>query len=618
MRLNAPIISSGQSRKRVAPMSYQEMAYAPSLLQKRHEAAQAELAANEEALQFEYLNQDDAVVRERIKQHQNKLDTLSKQLAGSGVGSSTPVRQEIANFKRDYIRDTGPSGILGKASKNYSDAMNTWTEWQKANKDKPMEYQNAAKNKIFGKYQGMQDEFGNLRDFEAGDVSGYYDPRTEIETSMSKVKGKLGELAQSGIPASINIKKLPDGTTYAEIVNTRTGYKINNSDAIAGEINAILADYNDPTKTTDRSKFKDMMGISNDYIEGLAQNIGKAYTQNTYGQAPGSSTNLRMLSKPSTNGTSSKTPTIPIFPTVDIMRDMDPKIQERINEDIELLTGYDPTVSKADLVAKRADTLLASKTGVIGMSTSKESKELSTKISNYDRQKERYNYYQDKYKSLKKLFDDDSGFIKTAMAIEQKDAAFEDSYANFKNYDFVEDVIQSANTLGNDGKIFTSEDNEDGITREKLESKLGDYTLADYPGWMNSKGEVIMSLPTGKKGAYEEWKVGGLPNANSRVVKAINDLHEDLKDYSLTDAEIKQLNGTTIPIGDNSAAGVYIDPANPAMRQPYTIQRDKPLYDEEGNVVQYTWGKPKPTTLAKLRQLALFETSSILKKDYTK
>ena len=289
--------------------SFEELAWGPSLMMAREKEVGKNLSDMSSGLDFEYFSQDDPRVKPELDALQAEGDALATELATKGYNPLT--NQKVVNYRQKYQKFIGPHGVGGRASKNYTDAMNQWKEWSIQHKDDPQFYKEQVKNKMLGNYQGMWDEdTKSYRGFEAGEAPNYYNLGDDLRTEMAKAKGKLGQMVGSE-NTSINMRNV-SGVPMFEVINNSTGEKITNSDALTGGLNALAQDYFAKNKNTDRSKFADLMGITPDQFAGIANEVKRSLTEDYYQSLPRSSASYQNVPQPSSASTK-RQPGIPDF-----------------------------------------------------------------------------------------------------------------------------------------------------------------------------------------------------------------------------------------------------------------------------------------------------------------
>lgn len=582
MRINTPVINPPQSYSRVAPLTFEQRAFAPSLLQQQQETAQADLLAGQEALNFEYLQQDDPLVRDEISKYQQRLDDLSKGLVGKGV-TNTPIRQDIVGLKRDFSQASGPQGIIGQASRNYADATNQWKEWKKNNPKASQAYQQQAKQTFFSGYKGLQDEFGQYTPFQAGNITGERDIATDAVEYFKNAGFDPAEIGNIMPDVKWIQKHDPKtGATYMGALVTTPGIAgTTNAKQLEFGLDEFVRQYTDPT--TDRGLYSQIAGKSQEEVIRTLSNTANLMRDSKGGSAP----------KVSLQGSFVK-PTTPtfdktsggfnpgIFPTTVV----DPKAQKKLDRNMNTLgkgfsgDNFDINNIEGRNLGKELDAFLedvsplgtetfkvmppywAFKGGANVFSNwkSKSDKEKATAI--WTDYKDRYsNYYDlthskdgDTYKSKNyndgtNDFNGDKGFKDLVQKSEQLKTAYIVPEYNLGISKPFQNINSSTKEVRDDkGKSLTYTNQKgEGFSGSQIKKMLTASGLTDIemPTMLDKDGNLYFELPTNKDGTdVERFTLN--PEALSGDAKKawdfVKDIENTFSDFSLSPEEMKEAN----------------------------------------------------------------------------
>lgn len=608
--------------------SFEELAWGPSLMMAREKEVGKNLSDMSSGLDFEYFSQDDPRVKPELDALQAEGDALATELATKGYNPLT--NQKVVNYRQKYQKFIGPHGVGGRASKNYTDAMNQWKEWSVQHKDDPQFYKEQVKNKMLGNYQGMWDEdTKSYRGFEAGEAPNYYNLGDDLRTEMAKAKGQISKLYGNN-GASINMRNV-GGVPMFEVVDNQYGNKIDNSDALTGGLNALAQDYFAKNKNTDRSKFADLMGITPDQFAGIANEVKRSLTEDYFQSLPRSSASYQNVPQGKVVGASGK-PLAGTFPT-NTVNTIDTKIQKEFDNDIKNMEGDFDSITGTYKPKLKSSTQAFSSAGTGGTGfdpgTAKYYKS-STEASNKTWEK-----YKTEFAPVYKTFkegklvvngqkispENDKAFFEYTSQIKQHTASLLDSYSML-GLDDASKQLERLSWKPADAKMFESVDDPDekmtlGDAKKKYKDNGWEWDTS-LPLAVNSKGETVIQIPVGKN-EIKEYKINGLPTDPSlnlsKTMQAVNSI---FRDYSWTPEEIQQQNGSALPISNNLRLRININEQDPNLKSMY-LEANLPVQDESGNIIGYQWAPSnQPTTKSELLQMQTYGIGSILNKHFGK
>lgn len=610
--------------------SFEELAWGPSIMMAREKENGNTLSAINNGLDFEYFDVDDPTVKPQLDALQAEGDSLASELATKGYNPL--LNQKILNYRQKYQKAVGPHGVLGRASKNYTDAMNQWKDWSKTHEKDPQFYKEQVKDKMFSGYKGMWDEgTKSYRGWEPGEVPNYYNLGDDLRDEMAKAKGKLGQIVGSE-NASINMRSV-NGVPMFEVVNKNTGEKLSNSDALTGGLNALSFDYFAPNKNTDRSKFAELMGITPEQFTGMANEVKRSLTEDYYQSLPRSSTSYQNVPQGRVSGKSGVGGTGSVFPT-NTINVVDKKVQDEFDSDVKNLEeAFDPITGEYKKTVDKGSPYTTGPGKGHEMYVDIGSYKPYSKNINKEKTWEKYTTeFAPLYKTFKEgnlkingqpiSSENDKAFFEYASRIKQNNASFLNSYSML-GIDDAAKQIERMSWKPADAQLFESvSDGDDKMTLGEAKKKYETYGWewnTSLPLAVNSGGETVIQIPTGKK-EVKEYKIKGLPTDPtldmSQTMKAVNGI---FRDYSWTPEEIQQQNNKFLPISDNLRLRFYISEQDPNMKSMY-LEAKLPITDEFGNAVGYSDWTPsnQPTTKSELLQMQTYGIGSILTKHFGK
>lgn len=332
------------------PWTFEEMAYAPNVMEQKHNIAQQSLMDTDTGLDFEYFEQDDPYVAPKVESLRNKINNVSNQLAKQGVNPQ--LQNELVSLKREYNREVGPQGTLGRASKSYADAMNQWSAWQKANSKASQQYQEKAKDRFFSGFKGSFDEMGKYQGFSPGSITGERDIMQDF-TDFAKKTGK-GAALQEFIEGKVQLVPTQvGGETFIKVIETTPGIVSSNKEQLQGLVDQFMGEYSN--KNTDRGLYADIAGLDKNYLASTLSNMQRALYDESYAKQPTWNASVQRIPPRESTGVSpvQQAPSINWganfnFPVVDQLQNQvnNPAIAERkaIQKSIEALDN--PEVAK--------------------------------------------------------------------------------------------------------------------------------------------------------------------------------------------------------------------------------------------------------------------------------
>jgi len=567
--------------------SFEELAWGPSLMMAREKETGNTIADINKGLDFEYFDVDDPKVKPELDALQAEGDSLATELATKGYNPL--LNQKILNYRQKYQRAIGPHGTLGRASKNYTDAMNQWAEWSKAHEKDPQFYREKVKDKIFGNYRGMWDEdTKSYRGFEAGEVPNYYNLGDDLRDEIAKAKGKIGQIYGSD-NATISVRNV-GGYPVFEVTNRNTGQKITNSDALVGGLNALREDYFSPNKNTDRSRFAELMGVTPEQFGSMATNVATSLRDDYFQSMPGSSTSYQNVPQERTGSRTSESQ------DQDFLQygTLDTKVENVENKYAKWRKLLDKSGKMQDLDVEKAPTGVAdinSVGGVSGLSPgftsiqpdkvplSKDWDKLKTKFSNlYDLTKGNGTVVGGK------LYKGDSGFLDLA---EQADASLEairGTELGINSLDFNKSLWRAINENKDTPAFIKVGSPNKTLTKKEVEDKK-ELKREDLLYRVDSDGNLTVNI------GGDDYNVN--KKALSRQVKSFDDNVSEItnvnNNFGLTSEQISNINNKTYTVG-KAAYKWRINPENPMQRQLFRIYKD-----ETGQLVA------DPTTLSNVQ-----------------
>jgi hypothetical protein len=119
------------------PMSFQELAFAPTFLRQRHDAAQQGLADLDQASnEYDVLDQFGTVANQAVQPFQKSISELAEQLASQGVQRSQAIPQAM-KLKSEYQKLFGQQGAIGQLQGRTQEIRAKQKEIQEFFKDSP-------------------------------------------------------------------------------------------------------------------------------------------------------------------------------------------------------------------------------------------------------------------------------------------------------------------------------------------------------------------------------------------------------------------------------------------------------------------------------------------------
>lgn len=326
-------------------LSFQEQAYAPTLMRQQHDEAVAKQMELADALKFDYLKQDASILEPVLNKYSEDINKVSTDLAKNGFTQDT--KSKLLGLRSQYISDDK----IRQVKKNYSDAMQGWEETKKAliQRGASGDLINKQKAAYFGAYKGGFDDEGFKQDFTAGRTSGVYDLVEDAKKAMTNL-GQTGQIVGSS-GSSIKPATLKDanGNIIAsgwETTDNKTGQKVFNKDQRLAVEAYLNAEYND--ESTDRGLYAKIAGLTPEHIQNAIANVSKSMAEDKYAQLPQQDINISGMTKASSSSSG-------FTPYTYSEGSGDPDVTKRTEEELSILDKPIPTDLSESEKAKIAE-----------------------------------------------------------------------------------------------------------------------------------------------------------------------------------------------------------------------------------------------------------------------
>ena len=273
------------------PFSLQELSLAPQLQMQREEKAlqQADVLS---AIDVPRLVQDEPVVTERLSDLRGRIGEITDRLAQEGY--SKDLSSQLRKLRTDYARETGPSGVLGRAQLNYSQAQEQLKNLEQdlRRRGAPQEIIDLNKRQFLQGYQGVSDPEGVLQEFRPGRTAGFFDVQKEAGDLFRQAQATGELIGVDPNDVSVSVTSVA-GQPILKIVNRRTGQKITNAPQLEAGINYLFNEYTNPA--TQRGFFAQQSGMSPEYLGRTFRDLSKIFTSERFSQIPGQTTTFKTL-----------------------------------------------------------------------------------------------------------------------------------------------------------------------------------------------------------------------------------------------------------------------------------------------------------------------------------
>jgi hypothetical protein len=287
--------SQSIQQARFNPLSLQEMAYAPSILQQQEEKMQ-EASDKLAATDVNRLAQDEPLVNQKLGQLRSGIADLSQELANKGY--SRDLASKLRGLRTEYAKALGPTGILGRAQQNYTQAQTQWKniEDDLRKKGASQDIINLNRARFLSGYQGLKNPTtGEYEDFSSGRLPGYYNIDKEAMDLFDKAKqsGELGKVDLNQV--NITPVNVPGVGRMLRLVNKKTGQVLSNVPQLEAGINYLMKEYTDPS--TERGYFAQSTGLTPQVLGQKLRGIANIYRSQKYATTPSVSESYKFLPK---------------------------------------------------------------------------------------------------------------------------------------------------------------------------------------------------------------------------------------------------------------------------------------------------------------------------------
>jgi len=647
MKLNKYRLGSTINYNFTSPQEYQQRSM---YMRGMHDLTQQALLDQEGALQFEYADVDDPYVSPKVEALQNKISNTEQQLLTQGYNPT--LQNNLVQLRKEYMREAGPKGTIGRAQSNYKAMQQALSDYDKAHAKDPEWFREAAKKNIIANYKGMQDEAGNFVEFTPGRATGYRDIGEDFLSYAKNYSGvsedDLGKFMTGQI--GMHAVQGPNGQTYLQVVEKTPGTRITNKPQLEALLNEFYAQYTDPN--TDRGLFAQLAQKSPEEIQRTLGNMSQVAGVSKYGMNPGWNASVQRVPEQKVNRETSTNPSFGnfTFPANNSIT-YNPKLQKELNRELEEMQGaftngmidpkepepkspWHPSSMWEDI--KESFEVFNPKYTIINPTD--EDLKLKEKINPHqkiwDETTKKFSGLYDRYTKGElvvngKPITNDEDFYNYTVAARQKYTAIMDSKTNLvlpDTYDALNRLIYAPDN----NETFVSLDGNDTMSWAKIKEKYedADWDIKDMTAWMNSDGAVEVRVPV-KKDKVESYVVSGLPQ--SQVGKQFDQTLQQLKtifeDYEWDSKEIEAQNSpnNAIPLTgsvnnpqpQDLALKVYVDP-NDVTNKPMYLLQYKEITDKMGMPTgQYSWVQSnEPVTKSELMQMATFGKASLLNQKF--
>jgi len=448
-----------------------------------------------------------------------------------------------------------------------------------------------AKKRFFDNYQGAFNEENQYQEFKPGAVTGFRDVASDFMDFASK-SGMTPEAMQELKQAGVNFEIIPgpQGTQFIGIHQFKPGTPgYSNVKNLENLYNEFYTQYTDPNQ--DRGLFANIAGLSPDSIASTLKNMQGLATKTQGGTPSRVDSRYNQISLPKGNLGKLEGNQL-VFPK-NTNLSVNPVAQKALNKEVEEVYPYfsaDGSFSIGqESLTKEINTPLRAAGMAIPSSIVQEVESEAGKA------KKIFESYKTNYPRFAKMYNDgnlvigntpiktDKEYFEAMHSIAQNEAAFVDSWANLRNSDFYKDALNQGrnvtlnridSSLDKDTKkVHTNTKNvknaDGSVSRNMFKMTDEIKTLEDIkkdvkdldsrPAFMNSRGEVIVELPTGKNNTAEFYKVDGLEldTTIDGELEKIQGIMENY--YHFEQDDIEAINKTPFYISKNTVVYVQID-----------------------------------------------------------
>lgn len=580
------------------PWTFDQLGYAPQLMEQRHMAVQQDLLDTDNSLNFEYFDQDDQFAAPKIEKLRGQITNVAEQLSKSGYNPE--LQNQLVNLKQEYLKEVGPTGTLGRARNTYTKAMDDWGQIEQAYRKEghPESYINQAKDRYFSQYKGMMDEQGKYRGFTPGGVTNYRDVAQDA-VDYFKNYGFTQEDISAAMP-NIEFKQMPTpwgGLYMAAIVKNPGAPGASNAKNLAAAMNELSEQYSNPN--TDRGLFANIAQLNPTDITRTLQNTA-ALMQNTKGgQAPSVRVQGSFANPPKGSG-SDDLASMNAFQKYPQLR------IEQFNKDID--AKYDKLISNIDKTGDPVEGI----TKYFAVGTPGASYDLSPSETMPSKTKQNYDDISKQFSNIRKqalsdegfnmggkTYKGEKGFLEAAKEIEKAYAAILSTDLGLNNTKLEDNIMRSIQSLKGEDTFINLSNPRKTYSKADVEDK----EMMPPPGQtqirVNSAGEYIIQLKT-KKG-YEDFKINPktLPEQSTEYDADITEILGGINSFNMTPEQAREMSRTVYEIGPNNYQ-LIVDEKNPLNKQLVRV-----VYD--GFNIQRI-----PATMAELQYInTMYKASSI-------
>jgi hypothetical protein len=604
-----------------------------------HDLTQQAILNQEKELQVEYADIDDQYVSPKIEYLQNKLNNLTQEVA---KGYNPAIADELVQTRREYLRETGPKGTIGRAQSNYKAMQQALSDYDKAHPKDPEWFREAAKKNIIANYKGMQDEAGNFVEFTSGRATGYRDVG-EDAIEYLKNAGASDQDLNLVREGKLKITPIKDayGNAYMQVEQLVPGNYRSNVQNLEAGLNQLQSEWLNPE--TDRGLSGQLAGYTPEYITGTLSNIGNMLTKQVMSDQPRWSGSLQKVDKPENSNINNDPFGKGFTPIPYTGVTGDSAQQKKINKDFENLNqafnqdNFDINTLSDDNVADNVlkfitedlptgellnyvpPVLMAKGYNHLYKKWISGNKKEKTEAL-WETYKEKYNNYYTTTRDPNTTFivgdeeyKGDKAFLMMVKAQEQAKAAHKTTEYNLA----IDKPIATLQSKIIDREGDTWRDNKGNyINKSQLSQKISDSGIPEdnFPMMIDSEGNPYIELYSGNKKKVERYTLN--PEKLPRDIKtqwdAAKTFEDELTRMNLSKEEIESLNSNNLTISQkqdpktgiiySEEIDVTIDPNNPISRdfKIITTYYDPNNLDASGKPIKYMLPQTRPLDFSEL------------------
>lgn len=551
------------------PWTFEELGYGPTLMRARHDAAQQGLMDTTSKLDFDYFDVDDEYLKPELDKLQGEIDNTTNELARKGYNPM--LANKLVSLNTTYNKLAGPHGIIGRAQKNYTDAMQQWEEWKKANPKASQHYQQKAKNRFFGDYKGVYNpETKSYNQFTPGAITSERDIMEDFTDYASKAG--MGSELQKALQGNVNfVPRSVNGVQMLQIEESTPGIIGSNKPQLEALVNQFMGEYTN--KNTDRGLYADIAGLTPEHIQNTLSNMSKVMSKEEYKHTPTWNASVQVMPEPKTEKDGkSTTPTNPDFlqyGTLDVNVE---NVKKKYNNYRKALdaNGNFKTEKTPDTKGK------INLTG--GYPTTDRQIELNIENETYKNFNKLKQDKADLYNATRndgvewggKLYKGDKGFIDLSEQIDVSNQVIRGTELGVNNPTYSKSLFFSISDTEDEPMFIQKKDNGrigKSLTKDKVKN---DLKIADDAIFyrIDSDGNIRTTINN------EEYTVNPklLPRESTAYNDNIKELQVPLNKYNMTKNDINKFNSETYYVGD-AAYRWQINPDNPLDKKLYRLYK---------------------------------------------